>query len=74
MDLTKIGRLQNILKKQELDAALVASTANLFYFTGTVPAGYLYIPAEGNPKPVSYTHLGNNPPVLPGEEKRAELR
>lgn len=50
MDLTKIGRLQNILKKQELDAALVASTANLFYFTGTVPAGYLYIPAEGNPK------------------------
>jgi len=45
--LMKIKNLQKIMTEKNIDGALIASNANLLYFTGTVPSGYLYIPSVG---------------------------
>jgi Xaa-Pro dipeptidase len=33
----------------DLDAVIIAQNADLFYFTGTIQSGNLYVPAEGEP-------------------------
>lgn len=45
----RIGRLQAMLAQQSLDGALIHSTTNLFYFTGTAQQAHLWIPAQGAP-------------------------
>jgi Xaa-Pro dipeptidase len=42
-------RLQERMAEQGLDAVLVMQNADLFYFTGTVQSGNLYVPASGQP-------------------------
>ncbi len=39
--------LQSLMSAEELDAVIVIQNADLFYFTGTIQSGCLYIPAEG---------------------------
>jgi len=41
--------LQAYMTAQEIDGALIAQNADLYYFTGTVPQGWLYIPVSGKP-------------------------
>ena len=41
--------LQQHMVHEGLDAVMVIQNADLFYFTGTVQSGALYIPASGEP-------------------------
>ncbi|GAB4563549.1 MAG: Xaa-Pro peptidase family protein [Geothermobacteraceae bacterium] len=47
--LKRCRNLQRHLVAHELDAALLAQNADLFYFTGSTQQGLLYIPREGEP-------------------------
>jgi len=46
------GRLQERLRASGIDGFLVTQNVDMFYFTGSVFIGYVFIPAEGDP--VSY--------------------
>ncbi|RQW88228.1 MAG: aminopeptidase P family protein [Geobacter sp.] len=41
--------LQALMTAEGLDAVIVVQNADLFYFTGTIQSGCLYVPAEGKP-------------------------
>lgn len=43
----KITRLQALLKHEGAPACLVCANSSLYYFTGRVYAGFLYVPCEG---------------------------
>ena len=45
----RIRALQRRMESGEIDGALIVQNADLFYFTGTVPQGYLFIPPSGEP-------------------------
>ena len=45
----RIGLFQKRLQAEELEAALLQQNTDLFYFTGTIQKGYLYLPAQGKP-------------------------
>ena len=45
----RIRALQRRMESGETDGALIVQNADLFYFTGTVPQGYLFIPLSGGP-------------------------
>ena len=42
-------RLQQLMAAEGLDAVIILQNADLFYFTGTIQSGNLYIPVEGDP-------------------------
>ncbi len=42
-------KLQAYMAEAGLDAVIVAQNADLFYFTGTIQSGNLYVPVEGEP-------------------------
>lgn len=42
-------KLQQQMAAQGLDAVLILQNADLFYFTGTIQNGNLYVPVEGEP-------------------------
>lgn len=42
-------KLQDQMTAVGLDAVIIVQNADLFYFTGTVQSGNLYVPAEGQP-------------------------
>jgi Xaa-Pro dipeptidase len=46
---SRTKKLQGLMVKDEIDCALVLQNADLFYFTGSIQQGVLYIPAEGEP-------------------------
>ena len=46
---SRITRLQNVLIEKEIDLALILQNVDLFYFTGTIQNGYLFIPRQGEP-------------------------
>jgi Xaa-Pro dipeptidase len=46
---TRIAGLQRILAQRALDGALILQRTDLFYFTGTIQQGSLYVPAVGEP-------------------------
>ncbi|CAG0946750.1 Xaa-Pro dipeptidase [Anaerolineae bacterium] len=46
---TRIQKLQAHLAANDLDGALLAQNADLFYFAGTIQQSQLYIPREGVP-------------------------
>jgi len=41
--------LQRLMAEEEVDAVIVIQNADLFYLTGTIQSGCLYVPAEGEP-------------------------
>ncbi|NLC70427.1 MAG: aminopeptidase P family protein [Desulfuromonadaceae bacterium] len=45
----RIDRFQALLKDHELDGAFILQNADLFYFSGTIQQGVLYLPADGEP-------------------------
>lgn len=45
----RISRLQGYMAEAGLDAVIVIQNADLFYFTGTIQSGSLYVPLEGDP-------------------------
>ncbi len=45
----RIFNLQNYLKKDNIEGALILQLVDLFYFTGTIQQAHLYVPAEGDP-------------------------
>jgi len=42
-------KLQEYMESDSLDAVIIVQNADLFYFTGTVQNGNLYVPASGQP-------------------------
>lgn len=47
--LNRIHRLDERLREQSIDGALILQNTDLCYFAGTVQQSYLYIPSEGEP-------------------------
>lgn len=45
----RCGKLQKLMVSEGLDAVIILQNADLFYFTGTIQSGNLYVPAEGAP-------------------------
>lgn len=45
----RISRLQGCMAEAGLDAVIIIQNADLFYFTGTIQSGNLYVPVEGDP-------------------------
>ncbi|OPY57851.1 MAG: Xaa-Pro dipeptidase [Pelotomaculum sp. PtaU1.Bin035] len=45
----RTAKLQNMLKQQGIDGAIIVQNADLYYFTGTIQRSHLFIPAEGKP-------------------------
>ncbi len=45
----RIERLKSALAALDIDAALIFQKADLFYFSGTIQQGQLYVPAAGEP-------------------------
>ena len=45
----RIKALQLRLAEAKIDGALIVQNADLFYFTGTVPQGWLFVPSDGHP-------------------------
>jgi Xaa-Pro dipeptidase len=45
----RVKRLQQLMETQGLDAIIILQNADLFYFTGTIQSGALYVPGEGQP-------------------------
>ncbi len=46
---TRISVFQAALQEADIDAAIVKQNVDLYYYSGTVQDGYLYVPAEGDP-------------------------
>ena len=42
-------KLQQYMAAEGLDAVIILQNADLFYFTGTIQSGNLYVPVEGEP-------------------------
>ncbi|HWJ02645.1 MAG TPA: Xaa-Pro peptidase family protein [Verrucomicrobiae bacterium] len=45
----RIGKLQELMRKQEIEGALLLQRADLIYFSGTGQNAHLFVPAEGEP-------------------------
>ncbi len=45
----RLVKVQSKLRNRELDGALILQKADLFYLTGTVQAGALFVPIDGEP-------------------------
>ena len=45
----RCSKLQERMAEEGLDAVIIVQNADLFYFTGTVQSGALYVPAKGYP-------------------------
>jgi len=45
----RIARLQAYMAETGLDAVIIVQNADLFYFTGTIQSGNLYVPVSGDP-------------------------
>jgi len=47
--LSHLQRFQERLRQNSIDAALILQGADMFYLSGTVQDGFLYVPASGEP-------------------------
>ncbi|MFO7885276.1 MAG: Xaa-Pro peptidase family protein [Desulfobacteraceae bacterium] len=45
----RIKKLQSVMEKKGISGSLILQKSDLFYFSGTVQQGWLYIPAQGDP-------------------------
>lgn len=45
----RISRLKDVLNDKKIDAVLIVQNVNLFYYTGTIQSGFLFIPLDGEP-------------------------
>ncbi len=54
---SRIIKLQSDLENNQMDGALILQRADLFYYTGTIQMGSLYVPAAGDPVLMVYRSL-----------------
>ncbi len=54
----RIVSFQHFLLERAIDAAIIRQNADLFYFTGTVQDGFLFLPAVGEPLFCVRRHVG----------------
>ena len=52
-------RLQSVMQRENIDTCILTSGMNIFYLTGEIYIGYLYLPCDGEP-----IHFVKRPPVL----------
>ena len=52
----RIARLQERLHREKRESALIIQNVDLYYFTGCLQAGLLFVPAEGRPFSWSSAH------------------
>lgn len=45
----RCSRLQQLMQAEGFDAVIITQSADLFYFTGTIQSGALYVPSIGQP-------------------------
>ena len=45
----RLGKLQAAMQESDMGGAFIAQNADLYYFTGTIQSGSLYVPAAGEP-------------------------
>ena len=45
----RLKKLQDYLRNNNIDAALILQPVDLFYFAGTIQKASLYVPAQGDP-------------------------
>jgi len=45
----RISRLQHKLEETALDGSIILDVVNMFYYTGTIQNGVLFVPADGGP-------------------------
>jgi Xaa-Pro dipeptidase len=45
--LERVKRLQEKLQKQQIDGCMITQNVDLFYFTGSMQVGYLFVPSKG---------------------------
>jgi len=45
----RLNRVQKLMKESGSDAALISTEVNIYYLTGIVFSGYIYLPVEGEP-------------------------
>ncbi|MEA5113594.1 MAG: Xaa-Pro peptidase family protein [Geobacteraceae bacterium] len=45
----RLRKLQGLMAAEGLDAVIMLQNSDLFYFTGTIQSGCLYVPVEGEP-------------------------
>jgi Xaa-Pro aminopeptidase len=58
----RLNRVQQLMAEAGGDAALISTDINIYYLTGTVFSGFIYLPAEGDP-----LHFVQRPSSLKGE-------
>jgi len=46
---TRVNRLQAYLRESDVDGALIFNLVNLYYFSGIIGPGSMFIPAQGEP-------------------------
>ena len=46
---SRVNKFQKKMEEQRVDLALIIQNVDLFYFTGTIQRGYLFIPLQGEP-------------------------
>ena len=44
----RIAKIRSAMAQQNLDAILITDNANIYYVTGRVINGYVYLPADGD--------------------------
>lgn len=73
--IARIAKIQSLLIVNEMQAMLVSNNVNLYYTSGRIVSGYVYIPAEGDVhyfvrRPVALTgqnvHYISKPELIPG--------
>ena len=45
----RVSRLQSLLQEGPMDGALILDPLNMYYYTGTMQQGVLFVPTEGEP-------------------------
>lgn len=45
----RVAKLQESLRQEDIDGAVIVQNADLFYFTGTIQRSHLFVPREGRP-------------------------
>lgn len=79
---TRISKVREAMTARSIDALLVSDNANIYYLTGRVYSGYIYIPAEGEVlfavrRPVGLdgpgVHYIRKPEDIPGALSAASL-
>lgn len=46
---SRVDRFQKTMKEKGVDLSLIVQNSDLFYFTGTIQTGYLFVPLEAEP-------------------------